>query len=140
MEKEKLLYEQSRLVQDKFTYFLLAVSASVIAFSVQEVSDRVFTLSLIPLGIAIILWGISFYFGCQNIRYVALTIYANYGLVLFDRVDNEAAKAASQGTKEAMENNSEKAARFSKRQYEFLIVGGLFYLCWQIIEMCIRSI
>ena len=143
---EEELYKQSRIVQDKFTYFLLAVAASVIGFTIQEVSGRIFEKSLIFLGIAIILWCMSFYFGCLHIKYVSSTIYANYGLIQTQNDKNlsvpdepEYISAATAGIREAMEKNAEKANKYAKWQFRILILGAIFYIFWQITEMAIRS-
>jgi hypothetical protein len=143
---EENLYKHSREVQDKFTYFLLAVAASAIAFSIEKISDKPLTISLGLLGVAILFWGISFYFGCMNIKYVASTIYANYGLVLTQNgknkeIPNEAEyiQAATEGIKLAMENNANKAGKYSTWQFKMLIWGASAYILWQVIEIIIRS-
>lgn len=147
MENLRELYKQSRTTQDKFTYFLLAVSASAIAFSVQQVSDRTFSYSLIPLGIALFLWGLSFYWGCLNIKYVNSGIYANFELVKIENGQNneipnnpQYIAAAVEGIKLAAEENSNKANRYANLQFKILILGAIFYIAWQFVEMWIRSI
>lgn len=147
MENLRELYKQSRSTQDKFTYFLLAVSASAIAFSVQQVSDRTFGYSLIPLGVALLLWGISFYCGCLNIKYVCSNIYANFELVKIeagqsDQVPNhpQYREAATEGIKSAVESNSNKINRYANLQFKILILGAIFYIVWQFVEMWLRSV
>lgn len=146
MENLRELYNQSRTTQDKFTYFLLAISASAIAFSIQQVSDRAFSLELIPFGVALILWGVSFYCGCMNIKYVCSTIYANFGLVQTEIGENreipshpEYIKAAADGIRSAIEHNSEKSNKYADWQFKILILGAVFYIAWQFIEMWLRS-
>ena len=65
MADEALLemIRQHRTGQDKYSYFLLAVTASAVAFAVQKTDGLGITYSLIPLGAAVLLWGLSFYFG-----------------------------------------------------------------------------
>ena len=53
------IHKQHRTGQDKYTYFLLAVTASAVAFSVQKTSGLVLSWSLLPLGIAVLTWGTS---------------------------------------------------------------------------------
>ena len=146
-DTKEILFNQLRTIQDKFTYFLLAVAGSAIAFSIQEITDKDYSQSLIPLGIAILSWGVSFYYGCCNIRYVASSMYANYELI---RVQNgehsnlnsnpSLIEAASAGIKEAIHINAEKVGKYSTRQFQILILGAIFYIGWQILEMYLRSI
>lgn len=144
---EQELYKQSRTIQDKFTYFLLAVAASAIAFSIQKISDRIITESLMLLGVALLFWGISFYFGCLNIKYVSSTIYANYGLIQTKNGKNKEIPnnqqyiaAAAEGIESAMQSNAQKAGKYSNWQFKMLIWGAIAYITWQVIEMLIRSI
>lgn len=62
------LYKSHSDGQRKYTYFLLAVSASVVAFAMQKTEGLKLTYSLIPLGMSIILFGISFYFGARSLN------------------------------------------------------------------------
>ena len=75
------IHRQHRTGQEKYTYFLLAVTASAIAFAVQKTSGLKLTWSMVPLGLAVVLWGLSFYFGCKNLLWVQTAIYANYSLL-----------------------------------------------------------
>ena len=59
------MHKQHRTGQDKYIYFLLAVAASGIAFSVEKTTGLKLNWSMLPLGAAVILWAISFYFGVK---------------------------------------------------------------------------
>ena len=75
------IHRQHRSGQDKYTYFLLAITASVVAFSVQKTSGLKLVWPMLPLGFAVLFWGISFYFGCKSLIWVQTSIYANYSLL-----------------------------------------------------------
>jgi hypothetical protein len=48
--------------------------------------------------------------------------------------------AASQGIRQAFENNSDKASKLAIKQFNLLISGAIFYLIWHTIEMVVRTI
>ena len=75
------LHKRHDDAHNKYTYFLLAVTASAVAFAVQKTSGLALSYSMIPLGLAVISWGISFYCGTKNLVTVHTALGANYGLV-----------------------------------------------------------
>ena len=50
-------YRQLRTSQDKYIYFMLAASASAVAYALNRAQDRPLSLNLIPWGLALLLWG-----------------------------------------------------------------------------------
>jgi hypothetical protein len=140
------IHKQHRTGQDKYTYFLLAVAASAVAFSVQKTDGMKIAYSLIPLGGAILLWGLSFYFGVKNIVWVQSSIYANFNLLQLKNGvhPNQPAhpveqKAAMEGVSSAMEKNSKKAQFYGAWQFRLLIAGAVLFLIWHILEMVLRT-
>jgi hypothetical protein len=148
MSEDYLLetYRQLRTSQDKYVYFMLAAAASAIAYALNRAQDRILTLPLLPWGISILFWGLSFYFGCKHIAYVNSTIYANVALLKVQNGSDpeigshpQYIAAASEGIKMAIEGNVKKANHLGKSQFVFFIIGVLAYIIWQILEMYIRS-
>ncbi len=141
------LQKQHQITQDKYTYFLLAITASAIAFSIQKTETLKITYSLIPLGFAVLVWGISFYFGVKSILYVQSCIYTNYGLLQLKNgihpkqpQNLELVEAAIDGVKTAFEYNSNKVQFYSVWQIRLIILGGILFLFWHILEMIIRTL
>jgi hypothetical protein len=148
MSEEKYLevYRQLRSHQDKYIYFMLAASASAIAYALNRAQDKPLTLFLIPWGLALLLWGMSFYFGCRHLQYIGSTLFANALLIQIRKGEHpeagenpELIKAGSKGVLSAMENNSNKANILGHLQFWFFISGVLAYIAWQLLEMYIRS-
>ena len=146
-ENFRQLHDQLRKAQDKYVYFLLAVAASAIAFSVQITKDSTFEYSLIPLGIAVMFWGTSFFCGCRNIQYVNNIIYSNAEfLKIKSGIHPEVGpnpgyiSAASQGIMEAIKSNQDSASSFGKWQFRFIVLGGLSFVCWHLTEMALRTL
>ncbi len=139
-------YRQLRASQEKYVYFMLAASASAIAYALNRAQDRSLSTILIPWGLALLLWGLSFYFGCIYLAYVNSTLFANVELIKVQKgIHPEAGthpqiiEAASDGIRSAIESNSKKASRLGNSQFWFFILGVLAYIAWQILEMYIRS-
>lgn len=133
--------------QNKYTYFILAVAGAAIALSVNQTQDAKLSLAQIPLGIAVICWGLSFFFGCRNLAYVNAALRANVGLFHIQSGNDPVAgaefrkiTAASEGIKEAFEFNSEKANIYGHLQFRFLISGAVFYIGWHILKMYLNGI
>ena len=146
-DAQKQIHSQLRTMQDKYTYFLLAVAASAIALSVQITKNATFSLDLIPLGLAVLAWAGSFYTGCIYIQYVQSNLVANSRyLKIQSGTDNEVGsnpmliRAASEGVMDAMEKNSDRATSLSAWQFKLLILGGIFYIVWYILEMFMRTV
>jgi hypothetical protein len=143
-DSKSQLHDQLRNLQDKLTYYLLAISASAIALSIQQVSNRVLENSLIPLGIAIFLWGASFYSGILNLKYVSSSLIANVTVLELEDAlrasQRDELRAAHAGVMEAFESNSNKGNSFAKWQFRLLVLGGVAYIIWQVLEMWLRTV
>lgn len=141
------IHKQHRTSQDKYTYFLLAVTASAVAFSVQKTDNSTLSLSMIPLGFAVLVWGISFFFGCQNLRWVQASVHANYSLLQLERGVHpeqpdhpQELELAKSGVRSALESNINKARCYGQWQFWLLIVGVVLFLGWHITEMVLRTL
>jgi hypothetical protein len=75
------VYRQLRTSQDKYIYFLLAAAGAAIALAVNQTQGLTLNWSQLPLGAGVVLWGLSFFFGCQHLAYVSSTLFANAELL-----------------------------------------------------------
>lgn len=141
MAKEDIneLWRQHRLGQDKYTYFLLAVSASAIAFAIQKTEGRAPALDLCVVGAAALCWGLSFYFGCKNLVWVQTALYTNFSLLQLqngthpkqpDSVDE--LFIAIEATRSATNSHVEKVRGYAIWQFRFLILGALLFIAWHV--------
>ena len=145
-DKYTELYRQQRTMQDKYVYFLLAASASAVAFAVSITSGAPLKLSQIPLGLAVLSWAGSFACGIRNLRYGMSILYANMGLIQVERGEHpkagdhpEIMQVASEGIRSAIENNSGKANSNAKWQLSLFYAGGILFVVWHVIEMYLRT-
>src|SRR5688572_26807755 len=111
-ESEIELFRHHREAQLRYTYFLLAAAASGIAFSVRVTEEATLQWLLLPIGVAVLSWALSFFHGCRYLQYVESITYSNVELLKVQRgehasVGNVAWKmvAASEGISAAMEAN-----------------------------------
>ena len=140
------LHKQHSEGENKYTYFLLAVTASAVAFCVQKTDDVVITWSLIPMVLAVIAWISSFYCGCKNLIWVQSTTFANYNLLQLQKGTHEnqppkgvLLEVAIKGTYNALTSNISKAAFYAIWQFRLLITGAVFFLLWHLIGIVIRT-
>lgn len=139
------VYRALRTSQDKYAYFLLAAVGASIAFAITQTRDHHISWSQVPLGLAVLAWGLSFFFGCRHIAYVNSTLYANAELIRVQDGDHpevgrnpQMQQVASAGIRSAIESNSTTANSLSKRQFSYFIAVAVLYICWHIIEMSLR--
>jgi hypothetical protein len=140
------IYRLLTVGQSKYTCFILAVAAAAVAYSVKLTESSVLSDSMIPLGLATLFWGVSFYCGCRSLRYSLSNLHANLELNLIldgthSKVgrDPSAIKAASKGITDAWEYNANKGMLHAKMQTGFLIAGALCFIAWHLTEMIVRG-
>lgn len=136
------VYKQHREIQNKYTYFLLAVAASCIALSLKRTTDSKITYSMIPLALAVLSWGFSFFCGCCFLRYASGALAANFKLMATRKGEHpdvgnnpQAIAEASKILKKTMETKIKKTGSFSAWQFRWLILGALFFIAWHVIGM-----
>ena len=141
---EHEVYRQHRNAQEKFIYFLLAITGSAIAYALNRAENQPLSIFLIPWGVAILLWGLSFFFGIRHIAYLTSNLYANFELIKVQKGQSKEAgntplliEAAVEGINKAINANNDKAVLFAKLQVNLFMIGIFFYVVWQVIEMSI---
>jgi hypothetical protein len=125
---------------------MLAAAGSAIAYALNRAEGMLLSCSLIPWGIALLLWGLSFYCGCRFLNFIGATLVANVELLRIQRGEHpktgtqpQLMSAASDGIRSAVEDNIERASRLGHLQFWFFIAGILSYVIWQLIVMYIAT-
>ncbi len=136
------LSKQLSEAQSKYTYFLLAIAASAIAFAIQRTTGKTLTWGMIPLGLAVICWAGSFFAGCRNRSHFSSTLYQNVkmlqiqnGTITVDPLFPLSSITVANEVKKEAERNSSMANFFGHLQFRLLVTGAIFFLAWHIIEM-----
>ena len=71
------IQQEFREKQEKYVYYLIAISVSAIGFSVYKTENQELRITLIPLAFAVICWSISIFLGLKFLKYVISVLYAN---------------------------------------------------------------
>ncbi len=140
------VFRAHREAQNKYIYFLLAAAAAAIAFAVNKTSAVALARSQVPLALAVLSWGLSFFTGTRHLAYVSSTLYANADLLKVENGqhpevggDPQRMAAAGEGIRSAIEWNSERANRLAHWQFRFLVVGAVLYVAWHVLKMYLRG-
>ncbi|GAB3803054.1 hypothetical protein GCM10028819_32360 [Spirosoma humi] len=145
-------YKQFQTAQEKYTYFLLTAAGSAIVFTIQKTDGRCFEWALLPLGLAILAWGLSFFFGCRHVTKKMESLQVDIGLEEYFE-GYEKPKRGDIGISLTDGRNPEyeltarrlvndlfdEAAKFSQLQFKFMIAGIVFYVTWYLLEMSLRT-
>ena len=141
------LYKQHRAGQDKYAYLLMAIVASAIAFTVNKTTGLKVTFTDVPLGLSVVFWGLSFYFGCKYINWCQTTTFSNFNLLQLKKgvhpkqpANSQETDAAIRGVTSALESNSLKAGKYCGLQFKFAICGALMFLIWHSINVYLFTI
>ena len=145
-ENQKEIQRQFRQQQEKYVYYVLALTVSAIGFGIYKTSGLPLKWSQIPLGLSVICWGISIFCGLMFIKYVISNLYANnvYFDILADRypdIGNTPWKkeAGVEGIKRAVTSNADAAGKYFKWQDRLFYAGIVLFIVWHVLEMYLLS-
>jgi hypothetical protein len=144
-ESSKEMYFRHREDQDKYAYFLLAAAGSSLAFAVQKTTGLTLRVNMIALAGAAIAWIFSFYFGCRRLRASQDSMGANYRYLMMGEQVHPTYKSlpeygeARDEVLEEVKQLNVRAARFSRHQFRWLIVGAVLFIAWHVWDMFART-
>ncbi|PCJ26768.1 MAG: hypothetical protein COA97_05080 [Flavobacteriales bacterium] len=136
------LQKQFRQQQEKFIYYLLALSVTAIGFAIHKTTGLKLQFSQIPVGIAVFSWAISVYCGLMFLKYVIATLFVNE--VYFQILEGDHPQFGNHiqkqeiglnSAKEAMKSNSDKAEKLAKWQGRLFLIGMCSFIVWHVTEM-----
>ena len=140
------IFKTHRAAQEKYIYFLLAAAGAGIALIINQTHDSKLAWSMIPLGLAVLCWGLSFIFGCRHLNYVESILFANSDLLRVEAgmhpsmgMSRAHIAAVSEGIRTAIEESSNRAAVYARIQFRLLIAGALLFIAWHVTEMYLRA-
>jgi hypothetical protein len=134
------LQQEYREKQEKYVYYLIALSVSAIGFSIYKTDNQSLTFSQIPLGIAILSWSISIFCGLKFLKYIISNLYANNAYFEIIKENNQdSINAKIKGFRKAMKINSKSMSIYFKIQGFLFYFGILLFIVWHIIEMYLKT-
>lgn len=140
------IQQEFREKQEKYVYYLIALSVSAIGFSIYKTQNQGLTCSQIPLALAVLSWSISIFCGLKFLKYVISNLYANNSY--FEIINGnhpgigknpEYIEAGVKGFKEALKINSNAMSINFKIQGYLFYSGILLFIVWHIIEMYLKT-
>jgi hypothetical protein len=135
------MFFQYRKDQDKYSYFLLAAAGSALAFAVQKTAGLTLRWNMIVLAAAALAWILSFYFGCRRLLTSQESLRVNYSYFqMGEQIERmfkllPEYKEARDKILEEVQGLNNEAARYSSRQFQWLIVGAVLFIIWHVWDM-----
>jgi len=117
-------------IQNKFVYYILAINAACIAFTINFVKEVKLTQHEIPLGLAILFWGISFYSGIVQVENAEVSIQLNIKKL----EANTKGKEPSDYVKSESDRTSKKGAKYRKYQNWCILIGAICFMIWYVLH------
>lgn len=140
------IQQEFREKQEKYVYYLIALSVSAIGFSIYRTENQSLAFSKIPLALAVISWGISIYCGLKFLKYVISNLYANndYYEITNGRHPDlgnnaELIECGVKGFMEAMKINGKEMKKYFNFQNYLFYSGIVLFIIWHIIEMYLKT-
>jgi hypothetical protein len=140
------IQQEFREKQEKYIYYLIALSVSAIGFSIYKTENKTLTYSQIPLALAVIFWSISIFCGLKFLKYIISNLYANndYYEIIKGRhpitgKNPELIQIGVEGFQEAMKINSKAMKMYFKLQGYLFYSGIILFILWHITEMYLKT-
>lgn len=142
MDEQKELRDAFRQQQERFVYYVIALSVTTIGFSIYKTTRQSLKWSQIPLGLSVLTWGLSIYYGLSFLKYSISTLFSNNTYLNIQKgqepwvgTDQEKIKMALKELKAVMNDNIKTAEKFSARQQRLFYFGVASFIIWHVIEM-----
>jgi hypothetical protein len=136
----------------KYAYFLLAGTASAIALALNRTAGHPLALSDVGLALALLCWGISFYYGCRSIQETQAMLSYNIDLYAMrnrlpprdagpveripadDPPPENSWEAFAEAVADAKQLGAD-AGKSARLQFRFLLWGAGLYVLWHVAGM-----
>jgi len=142
MDEISDLNKQYREKQEKYIYYIIALSVTSIGFSIYKTTGVAFNWFQISLAAAVISWGISIYSDLTFIKYVVSNMYSNSeymtilkGIHSETGYNSDKIKAATTEIRQAMDSNAMAANKYFMYQERLFYLGIISFILWHILEM-----
>jgi hypothetical protein len=127
---EKLVFA-AKAISEKYVYYLLAIDAACVGFSINQSKNLSLTFYHIPLALSIVFWSLSFWYGLNQIskfeRQIDLNIIQLKSIIIGAPLSNK--------DNVELYNIQGKIANDRKRQNLCFAIGVVFFIAWHILNM-----
>jgi hypothetical protein len=141
-EIQQQIIKEHKERQEKFVYYLIALAVSCLGFAVYNTLDAKLKLIQIPLGLAVLSWGISVFCGIKFLKVALALLYDNSRY--FDvkngqdsEIGNEPASIsyALSIMKPILEKKAKGTSVYFDWQIRLFYAGIMFFIVWRVLEM-----
>lgn len=142
MKEQLELHKEFRDKQEKYAYYLVALCVASIGFSVTQTTGQTLKWIQLPLGLAILSWGISIICGLRFIGLIVSSIYRNS--IYLDMVqgkddisgrDPHKIEIGVKVYREGSEKMNKKSTLLYTFQEGLFFLGILLFIVWRVVEM-----
>ena len=139
------MYQVHTEALQRHDYFLMALAAACIAYSVQVTRDAVYSKVLGFWIIAVLCWSASIWAGCRKRLWAIGGIRTNAELIKVQAGTSEysgnaqRAAIAFETLKEILDKDGEEFSRLGRVQFYFLVGGSVSFIAWHIITIWRRT-
>jgi hypothetical protein len=138
------IYRSLSQLQEKFVFYIIALNVFAIGFSVFLTIEKPLVLTQIPLGIAVVSWALSIWFGMNYLKKLIDAKSIN-----FEMLKLEGSRTISNQNEYTIKSNDLmdedqrvhiKIIKYLK-YHEFLFYAGIVcFLFWHFLEMAVLSL
>jgi len=128
--------------QQKYVYYLLGITVTVIGFALHESKGVSIDIFQIPLAISLVSWLISLYCGLAFLKLVIGSLFQKERLLKIKEVKHEFRDdqlARLTDVEEERESHlvitSSRAERTGKLQYSLFFVGVISFVIWSVFNI-----
>jgi hypothetical protein len=133
IEAANKLQEQIHGTREKYAYFLLTAAGACIGYAVEKVAGFSLEWKLAALGLSLIAWAISFWFGCRAIKRNEYGLRYNHARLTAARSPMDKVALDS-----LMSDEAGASASSSRWQFRFFVLGGAAFVAWRFLELLPR--
>lgn len=137
------LSKQFKASQERYVYFLLAVSASAIGYAMTQSKVEPIEWIHLPLGLSVLFWAASFLAGLRFVEYSTSVTFQNQNYIAFKRElrsfpEEQAVELLLKFKSKVNNTVGRQVGRmkfYGSLQSLCLLFGALLYILWHILRM-----
>lgn len=129
--------------QERFAFFFLAASGSAIGLALAKTDQGPPAVWMMPVGLAVVCWGVSFYLGCEHLLHQVRVVLANFrtldieqGTEPITASNPELAQPALERLRANADRDNVTSRRFGRGQFVAFLLGAVFYVLGHVQRIC----
>jgi hypothetical protein len=138
------IYRSLSQLQEKFVFYVIALNVSAIGFSVYLTLGKPLVLTQIPLGLSMLFWGLSIWFGMNYLKKLVDSKSVNFEMLKLEGTrtlinQNEYTTKSN----ELIEEDQKIFLKIVKylKYHEMLFYAGIVcFIFWHFLEMAVLTL